>query len=283
VWLVLPLTAGPAASHAIDAWAAAPRVVAFVILWAAWGAGLVALLAPRPLGLTVVRTVAPAFAVVAIAAAIADDASTLSALGAVLTTVAAAVLVADPAVAVASANGVAYGEERRFPLRTPPALYLGPIPAARLLAVGGIATGPLLLADGDIGWGVAALVLGVPLAFLAARSLHTLARRWLVIVPAGLVIVDAMTLADPLLVVRRQLRGVRALEPTEPVAPGAADLRLGATLGVAAVELDGSLDVVRTGRRGRGGDTVRSTALVVAVAGRDDLLSRTGRRPSTRV
>jgi hypothetical protein len=223
------------------------------------------------------------FAVVAIAAAIADDASTLSALGAVLTTVAAAVLVADPAVAVASANGVAYGEERRFPLRTPPALYLGPIPAARLLAVGGIATGPLLLADGNIGWGVAALVLGVPLAFLAARSLQTLARRWLVIVPAGLVIVDAMTLADPLLVVRRQLRGVRALEPTEPVAPGAADLRLGATLGVAAVELDGSLDVVRAGRRGRGGDTVRSTALVVAVAGRDDLLSRTGRRPSTRV
>jgi hypothetical protein len=282
IWLVLPLLAGPAASHALDGWDDAPRIVATVVLWAAWGTGLVALLAPRPVGLTIVRTIAPAFAALAIAGAIWDEASTLTALGAVASALTAAVLVADPAVAVASANGIAYGDELRHPLRTPPALYLGPIPAARALVVGGTVAGPLLLADGQLAWGLVALVAGLVLASLALRSLQTLARRWLILVPAGLVVLDPMTLADPVLIVRRQLRALREVDATGPLDAGALDLRLGATLGSVEVVLDRSLDVVRRGGRGRGGDTVHPASMVVAVAAPRALIDASSARRRVR-
>jgi hypothetical protein len=273
VWIALPLTAGPAASHALDHWGTAPRVLAIAFLWLAWGAGLVALLAPRPSGLTVVRVVAPAFVVLAIAAAVLDDASAVTAVGALAGCGAAAIAVADPAVALASANGVAYGNERRHPLRTPPALYLAPLPVARALAAAGPVTGPLLLAEGSIAWGLAALAVGFPLAVLAFRSLQVLARRWLVVVPAGLVLVDTMTLSDPVLVTRRQLRQLRARPGTAPTDPGAVDLRLGATLGTVEIVLDGPLDVVRAGLRSRPDETLRVSSIVVAVAARTALLA----------
>ena len=277
VWLTLPLVAGAAASHAVEGWADAPRAIAIVFLWLGWGIGLVALLAPRPAGLTAVRTIAPAFAFLAVVGAIWGDASALAVSTALVGAVVAAALVADPAVALASANGVAYGDERRNPLRAPPALYLAPIPIARAVAVAGIVAAPLLLADERLAWGIVALI-GLPLAWLAIRALHTLARRWLVTVPAGVVVVDPMTLVDPVLVVRRNLRGVRAVDGSAAPDPGAVDLRLGATLGTVEVALDGSIDVVRGGRRGRA-DTIRPDALLLAVAGRRELLTRAARRP----
>jgi hypothetical protein len=273
VWIVMPLTAGPAASHALDHWAAPPRAVAIAFLWLAWGAGLVALLAPRPSALTAVRVIAPAFVVLAVAAAVADDASTAAALGAVVGTAAAAAAVADPAVALASANGIAYGDERRHPLRTPPALYLAPLPVARALAAAGPVVGPLLLADGEVVRGIVALAVGAPLAVLALRSLQVLAHRWLVVVPAGLVVADPMTLSDPVLATRRQLRAVRRRPATAPLDVHTADLRLGATLGTVEIVLDGALDVVRRGRRARPDETVRPASIVVAVAARDELLA----------
>src|SRR5918996_2267116 len=64
-WASLPITAGPAAAGALEDWSAPPRAVAEAFLWAAWAITLIALLAPRPIGLTVVRIVAPSFAVLA--------------------------------------------------------------------------------------------------------------------------------------------------------------------------------------------------------------------------
>jgi hypothetical protein len=282
LWIVVPLTAGPAASHALGDWTAAPRVVAITFLWLAWGAGVVALLAPRPAGLTVVRIVAPAFFVLAVVAALTDDATTAAALGAVVGTGLAAAAVADPHVALASANGIAYGDERRHPLRTPPALYLAPLPVARALAAAGPVAGPVLLADGEVVWGVVALVIGLPVAVLAFRSLQVLVHRWLVVVPAGLVVADPMTLSDPVLVARRQLRGVRGRAGTAPPGPGSVDLRLGATLGTVEIVLDGTLDVVRRGRRHRPDDTLRPASIVVAVAARDQLLARAAARVRAR-
>ena len=255
-------------------------MLAAAFLWLAWGAGVVALLAPRPAGLTLVRIVAPAFAVLAIVAAVSDDASTLVAGGAIAGTLAASALVADPSFALACANGIVYGDERRYPLRTPPALYLAPLPLARVAAAAGPVAGPLLLANGNIAWGFAALAVGVPLAIAAIRLLHVLARRWFVLVPAGVVLVDPMTLADPVLVVRRQLRALAPAPATEPVAEGATDLRLGATLGTLALALDGAVDVVLRGRARKPDETVQPSALVVAVTARDDLLLASAARRS---
>ena len=47
--------------------------------------------------------------------------------------------------------------------------------------------------------GGVALVAGLPLAGLAARALHGLALRCLVLVPGGVVLADRMVLTDPVL------------------------------------------------------------------------------------
>jgi hypothetical protein len=283
VWLALPLTTGSAVMDALDGWRDAPRAVAAVILWLAWGVGLVALLAPRPTGVTAIRVVAPTFVVLGIAVAATTDTSALAATGAVVGTLAAALLVADPAVALAAANAIAYGDERRHPLRVPPALYLAPVPVARAVVAAGIASGPLLLAGERWVAGGVALVIGLPLAWLAARSLQTLVRRWLVLVPAGIALVDEMTLADPVLFVRRTLRGLRVRPGTAPVPAEAADLRLGATLGSVQLDVDGTVDVVRASRGGRPSETLHPTVILLAVAGRRELLAQTSPRPVGRV
>jgi hypothetical protein len=283
LWITLPLTAGTAAAEALDSWADAPRVVAIVLLWLAWGTGVVALLAPRPVGLTALRAIAPAFAVLALAATISGastggSASDLAAWGAVVATLLTAVLASDTEIAVAAANGIAYGDEQRFPLRTPPALFLAPLPLARVALVAGIATGPLLLADGRVIAGIVALLVGVPVVAVAARALHSLSRRWVILVPAGVVVLDPLTLADPTLFVRQHVRTLRSAEGSAPPGDASLDLRLGATISSVELVLDGDTDLVRAARGRRGGTTVTATALLVAVARRADLLIEAARR-----
>jgi hypothetical protein len=278
VWVTLPVTAGPAASDAISSWGTGPRVVAEVFLWGAWAVGLLATVAPRPAGLTAIRTIAPAFAVLAVAAAIWADTTALAAAGAVAATVVAMVLVSGSELAIAAANSIAYGDEQRFPLRTPPGLYAGPLPLARALVVAGVAGGPLLLADGRIVLGLAALAVGVPVALLLVRSLHGLSRRWLVLVPAGVVVVDPLTLADPVLFLREHVMSMRGVVGTAPVPAGALDLRLGATAGSTAVTFDEEADLLRATRARRGGEVVTTTRIVVATVRRADLLTTAARR-----
>jgi hypothetical protein len=277
-WVTLPLTAGTAAADALAGRADALKIVAAALLWIAWGTGLVALLAPRPVGLTAVRAIAPAFAVLAIAALIAGDTDGLAGWGAVAATLLTAALTADSEIALAAANAVAYGDERRFPLRTPPALFLAPLPLARLVVVAGVVAGPLLLADGRVVAGIVALVVGLPLAVLAARALHGLSRRWMILVPAGVVVLDPLTLADPTLFVRQHVRSLRALTSGEGIADGALDLRLGATAGGLTLTLDSDADLMRAARGRRGGQTVHAAVLLVAVVRRRQLLTEAAQR-----
>jgi len=277
VWITLPLTAGPALQAGLHAWAPDPAAVGAALCWLGWGVGLLATLAPRPAGLTALRAVAPAAAVAAVASAVGGHASTVAAVGAVVATAIATVLAADPAFGLVAANGVAYGDERRYPLRVPPALFLGPLPLTRAFLVAGLGAGPLLLADGSIGPGVAATVVGVPVAFVAARVLHRLSRRWLVLVPAGVVVVDRMTLADNVLFPREHVARLRALAAASP--PGdVIDLRLGATWGSLLLEFDEPAELLRAGRPGRGAETVNANALIVAVSDRSELLAGAARR-----
>ena len=276
-WATLPLTAGPAASDALGEWSTGPRVAGSVLLWAAWGAGLLATLAPRPMGLTLLRALGPAFVVVAIVIAAGDATTTLAAAGAVTATLLTAGLAAHPDVAMAAANGAAYGDEQRFPLHTPLPLFLGPLPFARAVAMAGLATGPLLLAAGRAVASGVALALGLPAAVLAFRALHTLSRRWIVFVPAGLVIVDPMTLADPILCPREHIRALRPVDTTTP-SPGALDLRLGAIAGSTELVLDEAGDIVRATRGRHGGRTVRAARILVAVVRRQRALETAARR-----
>jgi hypothetical protein len=270
-WVTLPLTAGTAAAAATESWADGPRVAAATLLWLAWAVGLLATLAPRPQTLTALRVIAPALVIVAILAAIDGSPSTLATIGALVGTIVCSALASGHDIASAAANALAYGDEQRFPLRVPPALFLGPLPGARLLVAAGIVAPVLLLADGEIILGVITLLIGAALVAVLSRSLDSLSRRWAVLVPAGFVVVDTLTLADPVLFLREHVREV-APQPAAAAPPGVLDLRLGAGAGSLSARFDAPIDLVRAARGRRGGETVETEAILFAVARRDEML-----------
>jgi len=237
------------------------------------------LFAPRPIGLTVVRVVAPSFVVLAAVVLVSGAADALEAVVAAAATLFAGWLtVADPSVSMACANGAAYGDERRYPLRIPPVLWLGLLPPAPLLVAAGVAAGPLLAADARIGAGIGALVVGVPVAAFAARSLHSLSRRWAVLVPAGLVLVDPLTLPDPVLFVRERIESLRLMRRGEPVPPKALDLRLGATRDSIALTLDRRTEFLQARRGRRGSIAVQTTDIRFAALQSRELLTTAASR-----
>ena len=281
VWVTLPLTAGSAAADALDGWSTAPQIVAAVLLWTVWAAGLLAVLVPRPVGLTVVRAVAPLLATTAVVIAVAADVDTLGAVGAVAATLAASVLASRPAIAFAAVNSASYGDESRYPLHVPPALFLAPLPLARLALGAAIAIGPLLLADQRWVLGGIALVVGAPVAVVVSRILHGLSDRFVVLVPAGFVVVDPFTLSDPVLCVREHIVSLRAAGPAPTPRPELLDLRLGATVGTVALTLDEDAELFRTGRTRRSTVTTRANELWVAPLRRRVLLAEAAQRRIT--
>jgi len=273
-WITLPITAGAAVSSSIDDWSSAPRAVAEVLLWGAWALGLLALLAPRPLSLTALRVIAPAFAVVAVFTAIDGDASTAASIAAVVATIVTLLLTSGHDVARAAVAAGAYGDEQRFLLRTPPALFLAPLPGARLAVAASIAVPPLLLASEQWVLGVVLLVLAVPVVTVLARALHGLSRRWAVLVPAGFVLVDPLTLSDPVLFLREHVAALQAVS-TGDAPDNAMDLRLGAAAGTVSARFDEPAELQRStpGRRGAA-VTVQASTIWFAVAQRDEFLER---------
>jgi hypothetical protein len=270
-WVTLPLTAGPAVSSSITSWSDGPRIACAVLLWLAWAAGLLATLAPRPPTLTALRVIAPAFAIGAVAIAIDGDASTVATVGALVATFVCALLASGHDIASAAANALAYGDEQRYPLRVPPALFLGPLPAARLLVMASVVAPVLLLADGVIVVGVATLLAGAGLVVVLSRSLDSLSRRWAVLVPAGFVVVDQLTLADPVLFLREHVREL-VPEPAAAASEDTLDLRLGAGAGSVSARFDGAIDLTRATRGRHGGATVTTDRIMFAVARRDEML-----------
>ncbi|MBV8160759.1 MAG: hypothetical protein JO265_07540 [Acidimicrobiia bacterium] len=249
-WAALPFTAGPALADALAGAHPTVRTVASVGLWVGWAAGLGATLVPHPVALTALRVLGPAAVVAAVAAAAGEAASAL----AVAWTAVAAALALAPDTAMVCANGPAYPNERRFLLRAPGPLLLGPIELAWAIAVTGVVAGPLLLADRHWVLGAIATVVGLPTAALLLRSLHQLSKRWAVFVPAGLVLVDPIGLTDSVLILRRQLRSLgpapattRALDLTQR-APGLAlEVALSETLEVTVARPGrGPVDATKT-------------------------------------
>lgn len=271
-WAVLPLAAGDALTDALDNWSRGPSRVAAVMLWAAWAAGVLALLAPRPWGLTLLRIAAPAAVVLTgIAALTADGPSAIGALGAA---VVACVMVLSSPVTEAAGNSLAYGDEARFALRIPTPLLLGPVPLA-IAVVGGTMVGPLLIADHRYVAGTAVLAAGIPIGWYLVRALHALSRRWAVLVPAGLVIVDPLTLVDPVLVRREQ---IESLGPSITGAAELADLRLGTRAGSIALTTRAPVTLVRRAGRNAGATVAARVVLIAPVRPAPLLEAARGRR-----
>ena len=252
MWIALPFTVGPTLAAALDGASRPVQLVASVGAWAGWATGVVAALVPHPLSLTALRVVAPAAVGAVVTSALTDDASPLA-----LAWVAVATVWAfAPTFGLTCVNGPAYPNERRLLLRAPGALLIGPLALAWALAVAGLIAGPMLLAARQWVAGGLALVVGIPVAVLLMRSMHSLSRRWVVFVPAGIVLHDPITLADPVLF-RRQ--SVDVLHPA-PADSDALDLTQGSPgLALELLLLDKiDLTLVKPGtRRGTAGRTAR--------------------------
>jgi hypothetical protein len=201
LWAGLPFTTGPALADALDAASRPVQLVASTLLWLGWAAGMVAAFAPHPLALTTLRVVAPAAVVAALGAALGDHPSALAVAWAAV----ACAWAFAPAIGAACVNGPAYPNERRFLLRPPGPLLAGPLPLAWALSV----AGPLLLAAKQWVVGGLLLLVGWPLAGLLLKSIHNLARRWAVFVPAGVVLHDPVVLFDPTLFRRQDITAFR--------------------------------------------------------------------------
>lgn len=222
-WAVLPVSAGVALADRLHGWESTPRTTASILLWAIWAAVAVLTLLPTPASLAAVR-VGAAGAVVVTLIAVAYGAPVVALLFPLLATAASA----RPEVAEWFVNGPAYANERRFPLRVPGALLLGPMWLAGIVVVAGPVGGVLLIAAGEPVTGGVVLVLGGALAYFAGRALFGLTRRWIVFVPAGVVLHDPMSLTDPVLFQRELIETLRAA----PATSDSLDLTMG-SLGLA--------------------------------------------------
>ncbi len=103
-------------------------------------------------------------------------------------------------------------------------------------------------------------MVGAVVVVAGARSLHQLARRWVVLVPTGLVVHDSFTMPEPQLFLRTSI--ARLGPALADAATAADDLTAGAPGLAIALELTEPLEVlVRTS--GRGSETRATSALLI--------------------
>lgn len=172
----------------------------------AWIVGAIAATFPAVRSLTIVRALFPLTVPVTIAGWIGGGGADSVAF-ALAASLVAATLAGTAEFGRDCVQASAYGAEDRHLLRPPPA-YLAAAVISWLLAASAVTAGGSLLASGDALVGGALLTGGAAFAVWASPRWHRLSRRWLVIVPAGVVVHDHLVLAETLMVTRSELAGV---------------------------------------------------------------------------
>ena len=199
LWLVLPFTTGPIFGEALDPTQRPFQLGVTLLLWGVWAVVLVLSMVPRTQTLTVLRIISFAgFAGLIWATIDSGDSVSVALIPLAIATMAfAAFTTISGDLGDAFVDGSSYGDETRFLLSTPGALMLGPIQLVWLVIVAGAVVGPLLLLAQQYVIGVVALIIGWALVFFAVPIVHRLSNRWLVFVPAGVVVHDKTALREP--------------------------------------------------------------------------------------
>lgn len=231
IWLAVGIVGAWSIGDALDGRSSAVRAVVAIVGWLAWGIGVVALVVPSTFGLTIIRMIT---ALACGAAAVSWIGGAAPAPGAafVACTLIAGLLIGGAEFGQRCAQASAYGDEQRFLLR-PPAAFVPPVAVAGLIWTTAIVAAPLLLASRNWVLGGVVTVVGVLLTWVLLPRFHTLSRRWIVLVPAGVVVHDQVVLAETLMVPRRQVvglelapAGTEAADFTGPAAGHAVEVRM---------------------------------------------------------
>jgi hypothetical protein len=213
-WVALGGAVLAASRSALEGRGDAAAVVVGAVLWPMWGVGLVAVLVPSTVSLTALRMMTP-LSVVACAVSLAGGGSATLCIGALAVAGAVTVLVCSAPVGELFVQASAYGHEQRLPLRLPAALLL---PTAVVWLVWAALWCAAVLLLGGRQWvaGGAALAAAIAATWFAGVRLHRFSRRWLVVVPAGVVVHDQVALMETLMVTKPTVLSVGlALADTE--------------------------------------------------------------------
>lgn len=211
LWLSLAVTLGDYLGDVLSTSSSSVQWAFLILSWLLWAVNLAATMFLVPASLVVLRLLTPVTLVVGAALLTKDLPDALGWIG-LITTVALTAIVLLPQFGEEFINGASYGDERRFPLRPPALILVGVIPVLWILAVLFPVAGILLLAANQWVGGVATLLIGFVALWFAVPAMNRLTRRWAVLVPAGVTLVDEFALAEPMLF---RSAAIRALGPAD--------------------------------------------------------------------
>lgn len=197
------------------------RVVVSIVLWTLWAGALLSILVPSSSSLTALRLVVPAHCATTVLVVIASGEVSWATVAAAALGVVATVAATSGDIGRHWVQMSAYGDERRFLLACPPVMIVAQVLTWTVwfaLAAGAVTS---LTADEPsvlmIAIGIAAALLTVTGLVVLPRRFHRFSRRWLVWVPAGLVVHDHVVLAETAMLSRRAVAAVDLWYPgSEP-------------------------------------------------------------------
>ena len=261
LWAVLPFSLGLAIDSSLAQSADQIRTSISVGVWIAWGLVLGSSIIRRPWGLTIIRILAPATVPALLVTHWSETIPAGTLVIALSHAVLVSLLVLLPETGHLMVDGLSYGDEKRFLLRVPSAVLFGPLPLVWATIVSGTFCGPVLVASGRWGVGLFLWGIGWALAALATRSIHQLARRWIVFVPNGFVIHDYLATREPFLLRRQDISSLGpAVAEIDVSSEDLIDLSQLALGPVLHVVLRGDVEVVP---RSRGISEVRQVAQIL--------------------
>ena len=180
--------------------------------WVLWAVVLIALWVPHPISLTASRMIAP-LATFGIAAGLQsmewEPTKIVAALCAAITTL----FVFTAEFGGDQVQAGVFGDERRFVLRMPTPLAL-PTLVGWLLFAAAVGLAPLIVSSAPWQIAIPVVVIAAIVTWFVPQRLHQLSKRWLVRVPAGWVVHDAVLLADNILIRTHELAAMR-LAPSD--------------------------------------------------------------------
>lgn len=177
-----------------------------VLSWTLWALVLVALWVPHPIALTTARMTSP-LVVILMCARLGGTEWSPSAIVSSLLAVMTCVFIFTAEFGSEQAQAGAFGNERRFMLRLPAPLALPTVIGWLLFAVSVIG-GPVVVASSNWQFAVPTALFTIVVLWFVPQRLHQLSKRWLVRVPAGWVVHDAVLLADNILVRTHELQSM---------------------------------------------------------------------------
>ena len=204
IWISLPLLCGPSLADSLNDFKLLLRTAVSISLWTFWVLILLSTLIATPISLAIIRIGAPAAAALSLWSALETSGSVSGIIGLAASAIAACVALSAP-LGDKFSDGASYGDERRFLLRAPGPVLLLLGPLAWLTSVAGLTVGPILLLNKNFLFGSLISLCGFPLAALASNAIYQLGKRWLVLVPAGILLHDHLSVGDPTLIPRNQL------------------------------------------------------------------------------